>query len=198
MADEVTRRVVHAAGMVFPAIGIVDPSLWWVVRLCFFAGAVLALVLEGLRLFVGLDWAIYDKLTREYEQDNVAGYALYVFSSAGVIWVFEPTIAIPAVLMLMIGDPVSGLLGSGELRDVKEGWVMLAMFAVCALLAVPFVGVVAGTLGALGATLADGFKPVVRGSVIDDNLTIPPVAALSIVVGLDLAARLAGAPSPFA
>ncbi len=40
-------------------------------------GAVVVCVLEAVRLSTGLDWVVYDRLTREYEQDNVAGYALY-------------------------------------------------------------------------------------------------------------------------
>jgi dolichol kinase len=64
------------------------------------------------------------------------------------------------------------------------------MFLVCFALAVPFltavlplpIGVVAAAVGAAGATLADGVKPVVAGYVIDDNLTIPPAAAVGFAL----------------
>ncbi|PSQ60006.1 MAG: dolichol kinase, partial [Halobacteriales archaeon SW_9_67_25] len=36
----------------------------------------------------------------------------------------------------------------------------------------------------LAATVADGVKPVVAGYVLDDNLTIPPAAAVAMTVGL--------------
>jgi dolichol kinase len=72
------------------------------------------------------------------------------------------------------------------------------MFAVCFLLAVPFttsavpssawlVGVAAAAVGATGATLADGVKPVVATYVIDDNLSIPPAACLGIWIVLSVA-----------
>jgi len=184
MRSEVKRRLVHATGAAIPlgyVLGLVD---WRGVRWLWTASALVALVLEALRLSGALEWRIYDTLTREYEQENLAGYALYMLSMTGVAWLFEPRAAVPGMLMLAIADPVSGLLGSGELRTVK-GWpVLAATFAVCLLLALPFVGAVPAALGAAAATLADGAKPVVRGYVIDDNLTIPPAAAVGIVVGL--------------
>ena len=183
LASEVKRRLVHATGAAIPlgyVLGIVD---WPTVRWLWVASAAVALVLEALRLSGALEWRIYDTLTREYEQDSLAGYALYMLSMTGVAWLFEPRAAVPAMLMLAIADPISGLLGSGELRAVK-GWpVLAATFGVCLLLALPFVAPAPAVLGAAAATLADGAKPVIRGYVIDDNLTIPPAAATGIVVG---------------
>jgi dolichol kinase len=88
------------------------------------------------------------------------------------------------MLMLALGDPVSGLVGSGELQSVKGARSLLAMFAVS--LAVAFgVGLdaVPAVVGAAAATLADGVKPVVATYVVDDNLTIPPAAAVGITLG---------------
>jgi dolichol kinase len=69
---------------------------------------------------------------------------------------------------------------------VKQLTTLAAMFGVCLALAVgTFVtsgvgplpaAVAAGAAGAAGATLADGVKPVVATYVVDDNLSIPPVA----------------------
>jgi dolichol kinase len=42
----------------------------------------------------------------------------------------------------------------------------------------------AAVVGAVGATVADGYTPVIRGYVVDDNITIPPVACLGIRVVL--------------
>ena len=184
MADEVTRRLVHASGTVVPAIAILDPSLWRVVQGLLVAGAVAAVVLEVIRLYVGLDWTVFDRLTREYEQENLAGYALALISLAAVAVAFRPAIAIPAILMLTIGDPISGLLGSGELRTAKQAYVLLTMFGVCLIIASFFVGPVPALLGALAATVADGLKPIVAGYVIDDNLTIPLAAAAAMLVGI--------------
>jgi dolichol kinase len=180
MANEVARRLVHASGAVIPLTYLlVDEVTWQHVRWILIAGTVVTVLLEVMRLFAGLEWVVYDKLTREYEQDNVAGYALYVFGGTAVGLAFEPQIAVPAVLMLTLGDPVSGLLGSGELRTIKRWPVLLAMFGTCFLLAYPFLPVHAAAIAALAATLADGVKPVVATYVIDDNITIPIAAALA-------------------
>jgi dolichol kinase len=187
---EVARRFVHASGTALPALYLLDVATWRQVTVLFALGAAIALALEVVRLFVGLDWRIYDRLTREYEQDNLAGYALYFLSSLPVAALFEPRVAVPAILMLTLADPISGLLGSGELRSVKQTWVLLAMFGVCTLLGAPFVPPVAAVLGGLAGTVADGVKPVVAGYVIDDNLTIPPAAAVAMTAGIELAGTL--------
>jgi len=188
MADEIARRLVHASGTGFPALYLLDLTSWELVQYLLVAGALIALGLEVIRLFVGLDWAIYDRLTREYEQENLAGYALYLISAAAVALLAPKVVAIPAILMLTIGDPVSGLLGSGSLT--KETYVLLAMFGVCTGIASFFVGWLAAALGGLAATAADGLKPVVAGYVLDDNLTIPPAAAAAMFVGMELMATL--------
>lgn len=184
MASEVKRRAVHASGTVLPAAYLLDIITYGQLRWLLVAGSIGALGLEALRLFVGLDWRLFDELTREYEQDNLAGYALYALGGTVVVLVFPPRVAIPAVLMLTIADPISGLLGSGELRQVKGMSVLAATFAVCLLIATAFVSLVPALFGAFAATLADGVKPVVRGYVIDDNLTIPVAAAVAISIGL--------------
>jgi dolichol kinase len=188
MGDELRRRAVHASGVGLPALylfGVVD---WRALGYLLIVGSLLAAGLEALRLLVGLDWTVYETLTREYERTNVAGYALYMFSMTGVAWLFDPPVAVPGMLMLAIGDPISGLLGSAEAGRPKRAGVIAAMFGVCFVLAfVVLVGRVAfptaaaaAAVGAAGATVADGVTPVIRGYVIDDNATIPPAACLGI------------------
>ena len=107
-----------------------------------------------------------------------------MIGAAAVAVAFEPQVALPAILMLTIADPLSGLLGSGELRTAKEVSVLAITFLVCFAIATPFVPLVPALFGAFAATLADGVKPVVAGYVIDDNLTIPVAAAVAIAAGL--------------
>jgi len=194
LRDEVARRLVHASGTALPLLYVLGLATWLQVAGLFALGAVVALVLEVIRLYVGLEWTVYDHLTREYEQDNLAGYALYFISSAGVALAFafegalgvRPEIAVPAILMLTIGDPISGLLGSGELKRAKSPVVLGVMFGVCTALALPFVPLAVAVLGGAAATVADGVKPVVFTYVIDDNLTIPPAAAAAMAVGMEV------------
>ncbi|MFB6177674.1 MAG: dolichol kinase, partial [Halobaculum sp.] len=145
-------------------------------------------VLEFVRLGIGYQHWIYDELTREYEAENVAGYALFFLGATAAAYAFQPAIAVPAVLMLSIGDPISGILGSADATTAKEVGVLAVMFLVCFALALPFAvgavgqlpGVAVAAAGALGATFADGVKPVIAGYVVDDNLSIPPVAGAAM------------------
>lgn len=189
---ELGRRLVHASGSVLPAIYLFTPVTWLQTQGLFVLGAFVAIVLEGLRHSGRIDWRIYDHLTREYEQDTVAGYALYMVSSTVVVLVFEPVIALPAVLMLTLGDPISGMAAADEFRRVKRPQSLLLMFVVSSLLATPFLygTPLAVGLGGVGATVADGVKVSVRDEIVDDNLTIPPVAATLMFVGVVVSGAL--------
>ncbi|MFC7058572.1 diacylglycerol/polyprenol kinase family protein [Halovenus salina] len=188
--DEIARRLVHASGSVLPLAYLADLTTWPQTQALFVVGATVALALEALRHTGRIDWRIYDYLIREYEADNVAAYALYMLSSAVVVVAFEPQIAVPAVFMLTVGDSLSGLVAGDEFRRVKRPRALAVMFAVSAALAAPFhpETPLAVLLGAAGATVADGYKPVIRTYVIDDNLTIPPVGAAAMAVGIELTA----------
>ncbi|WP_115865589.1 dolichol kinase, partial [Halorussus litoreus] len=182
--SEVKRRLVHVSGTGYPALFLLGLASYDELRLLLVASSAVALALEVVRLFVGLDWRIFDDLTREYEQENLAGYALYLFGMTAAALLFDPRVAIPAMLMLTIADPISGLVGSGEL-GVKATHTLLLTFGVCMLItSLSGLPLVAAVLGALAATMADGMKPVVAGYVLDDNLTIPLTSA--VVMSLSL------------
>ena len=185
MADELKRRLVHASGAGLVALYLLAEFLelgltWDRFRLLMVVLAAGAIALEVLRLRVGLDWWIYEKLTREYEQDQFAGYGLYMISMTAVVLLFEPRIALPAMLMLALADPISGAFSEDTLKRVKRPTVLVVMFVVSTALALPFfpdrpeVAVAAG----LGATIADGIKVTYGDFVLDDNLTIPVYAAV--------------------
>lgn len=192
MPFEIRRRAVHASGALVPAAYLVDAHYgvglvtWRVVQALAVVGLVATALLEAARLYGGLEHAIYEQLTREYEQDSVAGYALYTLSGTIVILAFRPQIAVPALFMLTLADPVSGLLSSGELRRIARPRVLIGMFLVSFALAYPFVPPLAAAAGAFGAMVADGVKPTIRGWVVDDNLTIPILAAVLMWAMLSL------------
>lgn len=185
---ELRRRLVHVSGALVPLAYVFELVQWRAVVVFALAGTALAVVLEALRLSGRIEWWVFDELTREYETDNPAGYALYAVGFAAVAlglgpWSAPPggaPLAVPAMLMLAVGDPISGVLGSTGADGIKEAYVLLVMFGVCLLLALPFVGPVAAVAGAVVATVADGVKPVVAGYVIDDNVTIPVGAGVAM------------------
>ncbi|ELY35840.1 diacylglycerol/polyprenol kinase family protein [Natronorubrum tibetense] len=185
MADELKRRLVHSSGAGLVALYLLadyfELGLTWPrFQVLMVVLAVGTIGLEFLRLQVGLDWQIYDKLTRDYEQDQFAGYGYYMVSMTVAVLLFDPQIALPAMLMLAIGDPISGAVSDDSLKFVKGPKVLVTMFVVSAIIAAPFLFEypLAVLAAALGATIADGIKVRIGDYIVDDNLTIPIYASL--------------------
>lgn len=174
---EIGRRLVHTSGTAAPASYLLGVLTWEQLGWLLTAGLVAVFVLETIRLRVGLDWWIYENLTREYEHEKVAGYALYMVGMV-LASAFPPAIGVPAMLMLAIGDPLGGYLGGGS--RTKGIVTLAAVFAVCFAIAIPFVPPGVAVLGALAATAADGYLVSIQGYVIDDNLTIPFASAVAM------------------
>lgn len=194
MSGELQRRAVHLSGTGIPGAYLLDIVDFREFQLLLLGLLVCVAVLEFVRLVIGYQHWIYDELTREYEAENVAGYALFFLGATAAAYAFRPEIAVPAVLMLSIGDPISGVLGSADATTAKEAGVLAVMFLVCFALALPFAvgavgelpGVAVAAAGALGATFADGVKPVIAGYVVDDNLSIPPVAGAAMWIAVQI------------
>jgi len=184
--DERLRRVFHVSGSWPVALYLLGWLAWPQVRLVYLAGIVTAVGLEALRLSGTVDWWVFERLTRDYEQTNPAGYALYVVASGVVALAFAPRIAVPAILLLAVVDPISGLLSAPERRPVKRPLALAVTFGLSGLIARLFVPLPAALAAAVVTTLADGATPVVRGYVIDDNVGIPVGAALAMWVALQV------------
>lgn len=184
LEGELGRRLVHASGAVAPLGYLLVERLegvpveWRWLQALLVLGVGVAAVLEFVRLRIGLDWWIFEHLTREYEQETVAGYALYVVSFAIVALVFEPAIALAAMLMLSIADPIGGMLGGEDPIPVKRPRALAGTFLTCLVIgALLLPSIVAAVAAAAAATVADGVFWEVRGYVIDDNLGLPLAAA---------------------
>ena len=184
---ELGRRLVHASGAAIPltyyvlTVGIaVDESVaWQVLQAITVLGVLAAAVLEFVRLRIGLDWWIFEHLTRAYEREKVAGYALYLVGMATVALLFEPAIALTGMFLLAIGDPLSGYLATDSpgLKGPRA--------VVPALLVGTGIGIVVGlhpavaAAAAVGLVVADVRLWSIGGYVIDDNLTIPIAAGVA-------------------
>lgn len=181
---EFGRHGVHALGSLVPLAWLLGFAPWAWVEYFLVCGFALGVALEYLRLSGRAQWRIYDELTREYEQENPAGYFLYTVGFTVTGLVCPPLVAAPAMLMLALADPISGEVYAGGVGR-KPLPVMALTFVVCLAIAVLCgVPTLAAGVGALLATLADGVTPVIRGYVVDDNLTIPLVAGFGMWAAL--------------
>lgn len=184
---EYERRAIHMTGIGMPAIYLLGIVSWTGLRYFMLVVTAIVFLLEFLRLVVGLNHWLYDRVTRPYEQHSIAGYALYMLSMTAVVVVFGPTVALPAMVVLILGDPISGALSTNAADEHKRPTVVAITFLIGVVAALPLTvawagshGVVAATVGAVAGAAADGVKPVIRGVAIDDNLTIPPAVAVGI------------------
>lgn len=173
MGGELQRRLVHASGCVIPVSYLLGVVEWEVIVGLFVVGTGVTVILEVVRLRVGLDWVVYDRLTREYEQDAIAGYAYYVLGGTVAVVAYSPRFAVPALFMLMLVDPISGWLSASGPGDRKRVQVLLVTFVLSFAVAYPFTSAVPAVVGGAVVAVADGMKPVIAGRIIDDNLTIP-------------------------
>jgi len=178
LEGEVGRRLVHVSGAGFPLLYLLGLD-WWRLQLLLVGGVPIVAVMELVRLRYGLDWWVYEHLTRPYEESTVAGYALYIASMALVAVAFDPGVAVPAMLMLAVADPVGGVLAGTDPIPIKRPRAIAGAFLVCLVVGLPFLPPAAAVAAAAGASLADGIFLQVRGTVIDDNLSIPIVAAVA-------------------
>ncbi len=193
LVHEVRRKLIHLTGLSVPLGIMIFGKIYTAAMIA--AALVVALALEAGRL----KGRIRLPEVRDHEQEKVAGYIYYIFGSLITVLIFQPMIAITAMLMLSLGDPVSGLVGSvlenSNVRGCNQRWrikpfpIVTAMFLAClalgylssAITNLPFQVYLAG---AVGATIADSIALIFCNRGLDDNLTIPLFAGtmMSLVV----------------
>lgn len=182
LVKEIRRKLIHLTGLSVP-LGILILGRVYTAILIAIA-LVVALILEAGRL----KGRIRLPEVRDQEQDKVAGYIYYIIGSLFTVVLFQPMIAVTAMLMLSLGDAVSGLAGSvlenSNVRGFNQRWrikplpIVTAMFLACLVIGylssfithLPFRVYLAG---AIGATVADSVAIVFYNRGLDDNLTIP-------------------------
>ena len=195
ISKELLRKSIHLAGMLIPVayyfLGRFT-VLFWLSPI-----VIVTLQFEWMRLRGYISYPA--PLLRPSEEHRVAGYVYSIIAAFIVIALFPKTIAIAAITMAVLGDFSSGIAGAvwGKKADVRQ--MRLPIKPVPILLVMLLVSFTTGylaahapglaplpiysvALGALGATLADGVPWQIRGHVFDDNLTIPLVSAVLMLV----------------
>jgi dolichol kinase len=196
LVREIRRKLIHLTGLSVPLGILIFGKIYTAAMIAI--ALVVALALEAGRL----KGRIRLPEVRDHEQEKVAGYIYYIIGSLITVVVFQPMIAVTAMLMLSLGDAASGLVGSvlenSNVRGHNERWrikpfpIVTAMFLTClaigylssAITNLPFQVYLAG---AVGATIADSIALVFYNRGLDDNLTIPIFAgsmmSLAVLVG---------------
>jgi dolichol kinase len=186
LVKEIRRKLIHITGLSVPAGILIFGKIYT-------AGMIALALLVALALEAGrLRGKIRLPETRDQEQDKVAGYVYYILGSLLTVILFQPMIAITSMLMLSLGDAISGIVGSilknsnvrvpGE-RRIKPFPVVTAMFLACMAIGYLSSGITQLSFqvylaGALGATAADSVALFFRNRSLDDNLTIPLFAGI--------------------
>ena len=196
--NELGRKAFHLAGCVIPIayyFFVPRPAMAIILFLCVIGAG----FLEYRRL-TGRD--LYPTtFMRPSEERRIGGYFYAAVALFLAVLCFDKTVAIAAMLFLIVGDALTGLAGaiyfmyskakpvdaretrSDDLRFVlghpKPPALVVLMFLLCmgiGLLFYPALPLRATLVGALGATVADAFPWRLGPFAIDDNLSIPLVA----------------------
>ncbi len=127
LVKELRRKLIHITGLSVP-IGIIVFGRIYTAAMIAVALSV-AVILEAGRL----SGRIKLPEVRESEKSKVAGYIYYIIGSLITVVLFQPMIALTSMLMLSLGDAVSGIAGSVlENSDVRSrGQRMHQAFSDC-------------------------------------------------------------------
>lgn len=195
LSNELLRKSIHLAGLLILVIYYFTDRftiLFWLIPL-----VMVTLQLEWMRLQGYVSYPAV--LLRPSEEHRVAGYVYSIISACIVIALFSKTIAITALTMAVMGDFFSGIAGAmwGKRVDVRQTRLPVKPVPILLIMLLVsfFTGYLAAhapglaplsvytvALGALGATLADGIPWQIHGHMLDDNLTIPLVSAVLMLV----------------
>jgi dolichol kinase len=179
---EIKRKTIHVTGLSVPVGILVFGKIYTAIMIAL--ALAVALILEAGRLRGRINLPT----VRDHEQEKVAGYIYYIFGSLVTVILFQPMIALTSILMLSLGDAVSGLVGSvlmnANVRGQNVRWrfkpvpIVISMFLACLVIGYLSSSITRLPLeiylfGAVGATIADSMALIICNRGLDDNLTIP-------------------------
>lgn len=188
---EIRRKAIHLSGLSVPL------SLLLLGRDFTIGFVALALAISLILEWQRLKGRIRLPEVRAQEEHKVASFVYYITGCLLCVLFLPKMIAVNAVLLLSLGDTISGLAGSvlsnADVRGRKEMWgckplpIMAAMFSGCLLMGYLASGITQLSFpvylaGAAAATIADGICIIVNGKGLDDNLSIPVFSGLVMTV----------------
>lgn len=185
---EAPRKLVHAAWLLLPVV-FFQLERWWgrgVVLALFAAGVFASCIGDAVRIRFGVFPPKLRKIFRDKEMHSVSGLTMGLVGLLIVFAVFPFVVGVMAVVVLVFGDGVAGLLRSAfRVGGERVLWLFLVEAVVNALalmalfLFVPqaWVGSVSFWVVVAVAFSASFAENVLVG--VDDNLTVPLAAGLA-------------------
>ncbi|MGB3921040.1 hypothetical protein [Methanothrix sp.] len=188
---EMRRKAIHLSGLSVPL------SL-----LLFGRGFAIGFVALALAVSLILEWQrlkgrIRLPEVRAQEEHKVASFIYYIAGCLFCLLFLPEMIAVNAVLLLSLGDTISGLAGSvlanADVRSRRVLWgckplsIIAIMFSGCLLIGYLASGITRLSFpvylaGAAAATAADGVCIIINGMGLDDNFSIPVFSGLVMAV----------------
>ncbi|MEM2924302.1 MAG: hypothetical protein QXJ68_01260 [Methanocellales archaeon] len=184
LLSELKRKTIHVSGSL---IAILYLFTTWeiailVLSICFLA----ALFLEWQRLERGWQFSF----ARPHEQLGISGALYFAFSSLLAVLFFQKEVAISTLLMLAVGDSITGIAGAISEKGIlkikgrKPLYLFLMMLIICFLLAHLFLPFKVALIGAIIAALVDSLPLNFYNEVLDDNLTIPLLSGTAMSIAM--------------
>jgi dolichol kinase len=181
MDREILRQIIHASGIFILVLGIfLNPQV--LILLC-----IIILVLSEIVFILDKYYHIpifSSILSSCKRRDDERGF-LYLFIGIIVtlyIFSFNTAIADAGILMLLLGDSASTIIGTRfgrhklPFKTLKSFEGSLAFFVVSFLSAITLLPLLPALIGALVGAITEAYSP------IDDNIPVPIISALAIAV----------------
>jgi len=180
---EIRRKLLHvligSILILLMALGLISPLGLFMVIV---AGSVLSVLSLRFRLPV-VAWLL-DNFDREKDRKSFPGRgAITLFVGILLAWkLFERDIAYASMVVLVLGDAVSHLVGShlGKIKNPLNGFKFIEGNLIGGVAgsigAMMFVEPWLACLGAFGAMLIEAIQVKMNEAIIDDNIIIPLAA----------------------
>jgi dolichol kinase len=179
MDREILRQLIHASGIFILVLGIfLKPEALILLCIIMVIFAEMIFVLDKYQ-HIPLLSTILSKCKRS---DDERGFLYFFIGIIATLYIFSFNIAIAnsAILMLLLGDSASTLVGRkfgrhklpfNNLKTFEGSFAFLIVGFLSSLTLLP---IFPSIIGALVGTLTEAYSP------IDDNITVPIISALSI------------------
>jgi dolichol kinase len=181
MDREILRQIIHASGIFILVLGIfLNPQVLILLCIIILVLSEMVFILDKyyhIPIFSGI-------LSSCKRRDDERGFLYFFIGIIVTLYIFSFNIAIAdaGILMLLLGDSASTIIGTRfgrhklPFKTLKSFEGSLAFFVVSFLSAITLLPLLPALIGALVGTITEAYSP------IDDNIPIPLISALAIAI----------------